>query len=125
MFNVSLLYRSNVPLASSMLTALMRERNWYANSNGTTALYSCCHRDTVTKTNTVSNLILSLDAQGVTSHLTFLLSVFFDPATSDAAPVIASSVDKKKGGVDKKKGAAEVQEHIAAVSASAQVIMFV
>ncbi len=71
----------------------------------------------------MSDLILSLDAQGITSHLTFLLSIFFDPATSDAAPMKASSVEKIKGGVDKKKGAAEVPEHIAAVSTSAQVRM--
>jgi hypothetical protein len=71
----------------------------------------------------VSDLILSLDAQGLTNHLTFLLSIFFDPTPSDAAPMKASSVEVSKGGVDKKKGAAEVPEHIAAVSTSAQVRM--
>jgi hypothetical protein len=80
--------------------------------------FTSLRRDAVTKTTTVSDLIQSLDAQGVISHLTFLLSAFLVPA-ADAA--LASSIDYKKVGADNKnKG--NMQEHKAASSASAQVI---
>jgi hypothetical protein len=72
----------------------------------------------VTKTTTVSDLIQSLDAKGVTSHLTFLFSGFLAPAIN-AVP--ANSIDKK-GGADKKNKEDDVQEHTAALSVSAQVI---
>jgi hypothetical protein len=80
-------------------------------------LQSLLCRDAVTKTSTVADLIQSLDAQGVTSHLTFLLSVFFAPAIPSAP---ANSFDKKNG---KKREGAEAQEHLAAVSSTAQVTM--
>jgi hypothetical protein len=74
-------------------------------------------RDAVTKTSTVADLIQSLDAPGVTSHLTFLLSVFLAPAIP-SAPV--DFIDKKKG---KKREGADAQEHLSAVSSTAQVTM--
>jgi hypothetical protein len=51
--------------------------------------------------------------------LAFLLSAFLAPA-SDAAP--ASFIDKRKSGADKQNKGDDVQEHSAALSASAQVI---
>jgi hypothetical protein len=106
-----------------MLAALMRERNWYSKHLSqilTTVIQSFC-RDAVTKTNTVSDLIQSLDAQGVTSHLTFLFSAFFTPSVNSAP--VNSFEKKKKGGADKKKEVAEVQEQFAVMSSTAQVPM--
>jgi hypothetical protein len=69
----------------------------------------------------VSDLIQSLDAQGVTSHLIFLFSAFFTPSVNSAP---ANSFEKKKkGAADKNKEVAEVQEQFAVMSSTAQVPM--
>lgn len=99
-----------------MLGALMRERNWYVHFEQYTLTTNLIFlRDAVTKTNTVSDLIQTLDAQGVTSHLTFLLSSFVSPSADHATPTI----DEK--GVAKKKGKSEVQVEMGPVSAAGQV----
>ncbi len=69
----------------------------------------------------MSDLIQSLDAQGVTSHLNFLFAAFFTPFVNPAP--VNSFEKKKKGGSDKHKELAEVQEQFAVMSSTAQVPM--